>query len=173
MLARSSLALVVTLGVTGCGVAPVYLPANSPQIALASIHGATVYKSGKAYDLVDAVAENPRALEEAHTAHTDQTWASWLFVGGTGLLLAGTPMFLVGTLSEEPEHNTPLILTGVSLMSASVVASIVAAIMARNSEPHVLSAINIYNEDVEAKMFIRRPAPAPTGTPATPAPALR
>ncbi|HEX4341332.1 MAG TPA: hypothetical protein VH062_35735 [Polyangiaceae bacterium] len=165
-MARSSLTLVVGLGLAGCVATSSYQPANSPRVSIVDDHGAKVYKNGQRYrGLLDAVADNPRALEEARKAHTAATWGNWLFLGSSGLLIAGTPTFLAGQLSEG--NNTALTVTGLSLMSASVVASIVAGIMVRNGEPHVLDAINIYNDDVEAQMCVKRPPSAPAGAPAT------
>jgi hypothetical protein len=165
MLARSSLALVVTLGVSGCASSS-YRVADSPRLSL--VYGEGIYKNGKKCDgLVEAVAGNPRAVEEARTAQSLATW-------GSGFLLGGTAMFAGGltTVIAGGENRTTAV-TGVSLMAGALVVDIVGWVMARNAGPHALDAINIYNDDVEAKMFIRRPTPAPTGPPAPPPPEPR
>jgi hypothetical protein len=170
MLTRSSLALVVVLGVTGCGATTTYQPANSPRLSV--VHGG-IYKNGKKYDdLLVAVADNPRALEEARTAKSIAVTSNWLFLGGLGFgLAAGVPLAVVG----DAEHDKALVVTGLGILIAGTIVSLVGSVVAGHVGPHVLDAINIYNDDVEAKMFIRRPAPAPTGAPATstPTPAPR
>jgi hypothetical protein len=136
------------------------------------VHGG-IYKNGKKYDdLLVAVADNPRALEEARTAKSIAVTSNWLFLGGLGFgLAAGVPLAVVG----DAEHDKALVVTGLGILIAGTIVSLVGSVVAGHVGPHVLDAINIYNDDVEAKMFIRRPAPAPTGAPATstPTPAPR
>ncbi|HVW25498.1 MAG TPA: hypothetical protein VHC69_09015 [Polyangiaceae bacterium] len=163
MLVRSSLALVVVLGVSGCATSN-YRPADSPRVSVA--YGG-IYKNGKKADgLVDAVADNPRALEEARTAQSLAAWGGGLQLGGLALMIAGLPTVAVAA----NDNNGTLGLTGVGLLTGALIADVVGIVMSRNAVPHALDAINIYNDEVEAKMFIRRPAPAPTGMPATPTP---
>jgi hypothetical protein len=162
MLPRSSLALVVVLGVTGCGSTWSYQPANSPRLSVT--HGG-IYKNGKKYnDLLVAVADNPRALEEARTAKSIAVTSSWLTLGGLVGEVAGGTMIGVGI----GEHDNALGLAGFGTAFAGIIVVAVGLAVAGKVGPHVLNAINIYNDDVEAKMFIRRPTPAPTGPPATP-----
>jgi hypothetical protein len=163
MLVRSSLVLVVVLGVAGCATSN-YRPADSPRISLAD---GGIYKNGKKTGgLVQAVADNPRALEEARTAESLAAWGGGLQLGGFALMLAGLPTVAVAA----NDNNGTLAVTGVGLLTGFFIAEVVGIVMSRNAVPHALDAINIYNDDVEAKMFIRRPAPAPTGTPTTPTP---
>jgi len=165
MLARSSLTLVVALGITGCASSS-YRVADSPRVSLVDDHGAKVYKNGKRYkDLLDAVADNPRALEEARTAQTFAAWEGGLLLGGTALDVAAVPTLIVGV----KDHDAALAWTGYGLLVGALVADIGSIIMARNATPHVLDALNIYNDDAEAKMCVKRPPSAPAGAPAMPA----
>jgi hypothetical protein len=164
MLTRSSLTFVVALGVTGCA-STNYQPANSPRVSVASDG---IHKNGKVYkDPLEALADNPRALEEARTAQSLVSWGNGFILGGSGLIVAGAATAIAGG------KNGTTTVTGLSLMLGGFVADIVGIILASNATPHAVDALNIYNDDVEAKMFIRRPAPAPTGTPATPTPQPR
>jgi hypothetical protein len=166
MSVRTCFALVVTVGVTGCASSS-YRVADSPRVTLVDEHGLKVYKNGKKYDdLVEAVADNPRALAEARTARSMTVTSNWLILGALSLDVASVPVAAVGIA----EHDKTLGWTAFGMLGAALVADIVGFVVARNATPHVLDAINIYNDDVEAKMFVRRPTPAPTGTPAAPAP---
>jgi hypothetical protein len=173
MLARSSLALVVTLGVSGCASSS-YRVADSPRVSMVYDRGTSVvYKNGKRYpDILEAVTDNPRALEEARTAQSLGTWGAGFYLGGTALIIAGGTMVAVGT-NDDDRVDKVLVVTGAGLLTGALVAYVVSTIMADDARAHALDAINIYNDDVEAKMFLRRPAPAPTGPPATPTPAPR
>jgi hypothetical protein len=167
MLVRSSLALVVVLGVTGCGATSSYRVADSPRVSIVYDHGAKVYKNGKRYkDLLDAVADNPRAREEARAAQSIAVTSSWLVVGGWGLDIAAGTLIGVGAA----DHDKTLAWAGIGTAGAAMVVEIIAIAVASSAAPHVVDAINIYNDDVEAKMCLKRAAPAPTGTPATPTP---
>jgi hypothetical protein len=157
MLVRSSLALVVVLGATGCVSPYSYQPANSPRVSVAQD---AIHKNGKRYGLlVDALADNPRALEEARAARSMAIPSTWLLLGGAGL--GGAGVVLAATHRDET-------ITGLSLIGGCIVAEIVAAVMAGKAQAHSLNAVNIYNDDVEAKMFVRRPAPMPAEVPAPP-----
>jgi hypothetical protein len=161
MLARSSLTLVIALSVTGCVATSNYKPANSPRV---SVTDGGIYKNGKKYnDLLDAVADNPRALEEARTAKSIAMTGNWLAVGAVAVGAAG------GVTLATNENSTTKV-TGQSLLAGAIVVGIVALFVGTSAGPHWLNAIKIYNDDVDAKMHVKRPAPAPTGTPATPPP---
>jgi hypothetical protein len=167
MLVRSSLALVVAFGVTGCGATSTYLPANSPRVSLTT---SGFYKNGKKYDdLLTAVADNPRAFEEARAAQSNAVTGGWLYLGSLGLTIAGGTVLGVG-LAED---DKTLIVAGVGTLIPAFVLAIVSGVMRSHVAPHALDAINIYNDDVEAKMCVKRPAPAPAGPPATPPAAPR
>ena len=171
MSVRSSLALVVALGVTGCGAPYSYQPANSPRVSVRDTpDGSVVYKNGKRYpNIREAVADNPRALEEARTARSITVTSTWLFLGGVGLDIAGVSMGGAGAAGNDKT----LALAGWTTALAGLCIAIAGSVISGTARTHALNAINIYNDDVEAKMFIRRPAPAPSGAPATPTPASR
>lgn len=162
MLVRSSLLLILALGVSGCGAVPIYHPANNPRVSVASDG---IYKNGKRYPrLVDAVADNPRAVEEVRTAQSITTTANWLFLGSVGLDVAGVSLLVAG------QNDAVRLGGGLGTIGAALALGIVAVAVGSHAGPHVLNAINIYNDDIEAKMCLKRPAPAPTGTPAIPLP---
>jgi hypothetical protein len=160
MLARSSLTFVVIICVTGCASSN-YQPANSPRLSQVLDGGSKKYrKNGKTYDtLVEAVADDPRALEEARAARSLDQLGGGFVLGGFALDIAGASMLIAG-------EDKPVQIAGFSLISAAAVALAVGIVVGGHSVSHRIDAINIYNDDVEAKMFLRRPAPAPAGTPA-------
>ena len=173
MLLRSSLAVVVSLGVAGCATSN-YRPANSPRL---SVTYGGIYKNGKKYDnLTDAVADNPRALEEARRGQSIAATSRWLQLGGAAVMLAGSTMLIVAG-EENDKSLGPAGWAGLATVGTGLVITIVGVFVNSNAVPHWLDAMNIYNDDVEAKMCVKRPAPAPTGTPATstqtPTPASR
>src|SRR5258708_3379421 len=135
MLARSNLMFVAALGIAGCTTSS-YRVADTTRLSMVDDHSIKFYKSGKKYDdLVDAVAGNPRAVEEARTAQSLQAW-------GTGLVLGGVAVEAAGITTAVAGENRTVQVTGVSLLVAGFITEFVGIIMARNSTPHVLDAVN-------------------------------
>jgi len=164
MFTRSSLALVLALGVTGCATSS-YRPADSPRLSQVLDEGIKYRKNGVTYDsLVEAVANNPRALEEARTSRSLDRWGGGLVLGGIALDVAAAPMVIVGA----NEQDAALTRAGFGLLVGAFVVEVVGIVVSSHSVPHRLDAINIYNDDVEAKTRVTHSAPAPTGPPATP-----
>ncbi len=157
---RSRLTLVVALGVTGCGPPYSYQLVNSPHVTMTA--GEIIYKNGKKYkDLRDAVADNPRALEEARRAQSMAVTGNWLAVGSVAVGVAGA-VTLITNESATNENKTTKV-AAQSMLAGAIVVGIVALVVGTNGTSHELNAIKIYNDDVDAKMRLEHPA-----TPAAP-----
>jgi hypothetical protein len=161
--------LLVALAPLACSSS--YVPANSPRVATVWRSGyASYYRDGKEYPsgillggVEDAVQGNPRAEQEARTAHH-------LMIGGmvcefVAVGALGSGLALVAT---HP-HDSTASDTGLGLMFGSIAASITALILAVNAYPHAYDAVNIYNDGVDAMW---RPTP-PFGTVPLSPPSMR
>lgn len=147
------LALIATLGVTGC-VSSNYRPTVSPRVSRVWDGGAaTYYKNGKKYDhLTDAVEDNARAVTEARTARTLNIWANALIFGAVGTEVAGFAMIGAGQTDTVQEAGGALVL-------ASLGAVIAGFFVGAHAVPHAEDAMNIYNDG----LLERAPSP-PAGS---------
>jgi hypothetical protein len=148
--------LLLALTTTACSSS--YVPARSPRVATVWSAGypsyfrdGVEYPSGMLLDGVeDAVQGNPRAEEEARTAHH-------LMIGGFVCELAGLGALGSGialTASNPPGSTANQ--AGIGLLIGSIAASVTAIVLFMNAPPHAYDAVNIYNDGIDARL---RPAP--------------
>ena len=161
---------VVAIGVLGCESSS-YRPANSPRVSTIYERGVLKYRrNGKTYDdVLDAVDSNPRAAAAARSAASKHSEGSILAWSGFAVAVAGGTMAGVGA----GRNDDALLWSGFGTAAAGLIVELVGVVIREGARLDRVDAMNIYNDDLEAKMYLNRPAPAPTGTPATPTPEPR
>ena len=129
MLARSSLTLIVALGVTGCETSS-YRPANSPRVSTIYENGVLKYqRDGRTYDdVLDAVESDPRAAAVARGAASKKNVGS-IFVlicsadAIARMLSASATSPTLGSSSSRTARDTSEPLAVSSLASAAAFSS--------------------------------------------------
>jgi hypothetical protein len=152
---------------TAC-VSTSYVPAKSPHAAVI-LNSSTpaVYKDGREYGDVffggieEAFRGNPRAEDEARTAHHLMVGGLLLDVAGLGALVGGTS--LVATNGDVHGGRGA---TGAGLVVGGFVAIVVSMFLVINAPPHVYDAVNIYNDGLRPET--ERPAHVPVVVDAPP-----
>jgi hypothetical protein len=151
--------LLVALSTTACSSS--YVPANSPRIATVWDGGyASYYRDGEAYPsgllmggVEDVVHGNPRAEEEARTAHHLMIGGLVCTIAGAGALGSG-----IALAASNPTGSTGSDV-GLGLTIGSIAANVAAAILFASAYPHAYDAVNIYNDGVDAA-WAHPPPPA-------------
>src|SRR5690348_17153034 len=146
---RTFFALSIALMATACSSS--YVPAQSPHIATVWRGGypsyyrdGVEYPSGMLLDGVeDAVHGDPRAEEEARTAHHLMIGGLVCELGGLGALGAG-----IGVAASN--HTDSADQAAIGLFIGSIVASLAGAILTASAFPHDYDAVNIYNDGVDS-----------------------
>lgn len=144
-----------------------YVPARSPRIATVWRGGypsyyrdGVEYSSGMLLDGVeDAVHGNPRAEDEAATAHHLMIGGMVCELAATGALGAGFAVLATNHPSDSRDE------AALGLFIGSVIASLTGAILTANAFPHAYDAVNIYNDGVDASERSRPPAGNPSAAP--------
>jgi hypothetical protein len=133
-----------------------YQPAKSPHVskvmrngALIHVRDGVVYDSGIDGGLTDAVRDNPKAKAEADAFVHDTYWGIGSFIAGLGLEIAG---FAVLPHDQQKWQWDGRHTSAVCLWSAGLAAYAVGIGYLASSAPHQVDAINIYNDDVDAKL---------------------
>ncbi len=133
-----------------------YQPARSPHVrqlmrggALVHIRDGVVYDSGIDRGLADAVQDNPRAKAEAATFVSDTYWGLGGFLAGLGLQIAGLAVL---PRNEHQWQWDGRHTSAVCLWTAGLAAYVVGIGYLVSGAPHQFDAINIYNDDVDAKL---------------------
>ena len=110
----------------------------------------TFFRDGKEYPgglflggVVDAVHGNPRAEDEARTAHH-------LMVGGFVVEGAGLGTFIAGAVLTGHNASPQTQNAGLGLMLGGLVVEVVGLILVVNAPPHMYDAVNIYNDGIGA-----------------------
>jgi hypothetical protein len=161
---RRFVAGLLMLSVTGCSTS--YRPADSPRISTALSGGSpTFFRDGKEYPgglffggVEDAVHGNPRAEDEARTAHR-------LMVGGFVVGLVGDGTAVAGAvLASTPQRQD----VGLGLALGGLTVAIVGLVLMANAPPHMYDAINIYNDSIGAD-GTAAPGSTAAGKPLSPA----
>lgn len=153
--------LLVAAMVAGC--TSTYMPKHTRQLRLIMVDGAPcVVREGRKYQiglgggLVEAVADQPEALEHAEAFRDGRVWGLVLSVGGAAVMVGGAPVLAVAS-QDEDGANVPLV-AGVVLAGLAAYSLGLGMIVA--SEPRMFDAINAFNDAVEAG-----PPPGPAGGP--------
>jgi hypothetical protein len=147
---RTLSALSIALATTACSSS--YVPARSPRIATVWRGGyPSYYRDGVEYPsgflldgVEDAVHGNPRAEEEARTAHGLMIGGLVCELGGAAALGGG---IAVAATNHPGDSGNDV---AIGLLIGSVVASLAGAILTANAFPHAYDAVNIYNDGVNA-----------------------
>jgi len=133
-----------------------YRPAKSAHVAKVVRDGAFVhmrdgieYRSAIDGGLRDAVEGNPRATEEAKTFVRD------MYIGLGGVL--GGFILMGGAVAAAPRDHRPFhwdarTVATISLASTGFVAYLTGLGYLVAGQPHAVDAVNIYNDDVDAKL---------------------
>jgi hypothetical protein len=160
---RRALASTVLLATSACSTA--YAPAHTGRVSMTMEGGALrLYKDGKTYrpgpfggDVDEAFAGNAQAAEEAETYQTNQTTGTILSFAALGLELGGA-----GLLGANPptSNGDGSLVPALGLMGAGIVAEIVGLVFTVSAQPHLLDAINIYNDGLQPGSRTPQP-PAP------------
>lgn len=140
---------------TGCA-STRYEPARSPRIAFVSN---AVVKDGKKYPnyfgggVVEAVRGNPRAETEARKGRALVVGGSVLAIVGISAELVGLAASVAGTRFDETTGETSQTTSGEvgsAMVIGGILVAIVGAVVTFQGPPHLVDAVNIYNDGVDA-----------------------
>ena len=148
-----------------------YVPARSPHVAVMVEHGSLTYvRDGQQFPmgllgsgLADAVQGDSRAEHEANLYTKKLSWGLGSALGGLGLAITGLAVLPV------EEHGgvrmNARAYTGFSLLALGAAAYTTGLILVLSAAPHQWDAINIYNDDIDARLraqFIAERPAAPS-----------
>lgn len=174
--ARASLGgvLILTTVTTACSTT--YMPRATGHVALVMDGGTIKYaKNGQTESLgffggglVDAVTGNPVAEEEARTYRN-------LNVAGftttmVGAASAGAGLGLLVANSAQSQRDDAATSAGLALLLGGLVADVVGSFLMVGAQPHMMDALNIYNDGVDATHLVPTPIvyPGPYAPPMPP-----
>jgi hypothetical protein len=145
-----------------------HVPARSPHVAVIVEHGSLTYVREDQHfpmgflgsGLADAVQGDPRAEHEANLYTKELSWGLGSALGGLGLAITGLAVLPV------EEHGgvrmNARAYTGFSLLALGAAAYTTGLILVLSAAPHQWDAINIYNDDIDARLraqfMAQRPA---------------
>ncbi len=154
-----------------------YQPRPSKLLKWTLIDGSpAVVRLGRAYPvngfgqgLIEAVADNPRALEHAEAHREGTTWGLITALGGAAVMF-GSPVLLLAD-SDNPGQEPSA--GSVSLAIGGAVTGIVlyglGLGMVASAQPRMYDAVNVYNDDLEVLLPpLAAPVPLPAAAAATP-----
>jgi hypothetical protein len=149
---RRALALTALFATTACATS--YAPQNTGRVSIVMEGGAMrLYKNGKTYrpgpfggDVDEAFAGNPQAAEEAESYQTSQTTGTILSFASLALEIGGGALLAV---SPPNSNGNGSLVPALGLMGVGAVAAIVSLVFTASAQPHLLDAINIYNDGVK------------------------
>ena len=149
------------------------MPRPGPRVAVVIKDGTPSYvRDGRLYeggalggDLDQAVAGNPEA--EAHAKSYRNGMMGGFIASLTGAVCVGTGagVLLADSANSFEDHASTAQVTGLVLIGAGIVASIVGGVLYQNAQPHLWDAINIYNDGFPDPMGPPRPPYAPYAAP--------
>lgn len=177
---RVAAAVALTAALTAHGACTAsYVPRASRQLKWTMVDGEpAVLRQGRAYPvngfgsgLLEAVGDNPRALEHAQ-AHRDGTVYGLLTALGGAAVMFSAPALLLADLDDRGDPGSG----GVGLAIGGAVTGMVlygfGLGMVVAAQPRMYDAVNVYNDDLEADAQAHPPVasavPAPVALPAAP-----
>lgn len=160
-----------------------YLPRPSKSLKWTMVDGEpAVLRQGQVYPvngfgsgLLEAVADNPRALEHAH-AHRDGTVYGLLTALGGAAVMFASPVLLLadgGNDGGGPSSGSVGLALGGAVTGMVLYGFGLGMVVA--AQPRMYDAVNVYNDDLEAGALSHPPiatalpsAPTPASLPAAP-----
>ena len=136
--------------VLGCGTS--YVPAASPRVSIVMSGGAPGYvRDGETYeggmfggDIEEAVRGNPRAEQYAHEYKRGLVTGFALTMLGLAGVAGGVAV--VGADTAQSTGGDQLPTAGLVLLAGGLVVELVGTMVTLGARPHLLDAINAYND---------------------------
>jgi len=158
--------LLVCLVTTGCGTTA-YEPARSPRIAMVSgayVRDGTRYSAGFASGLEEAVRGNPRAEDEARSAHGLMIGGFVVTIAGATAAGTGAAVWATGVRTDDAGkiHSTSQSNIGAGVFLGGFLVECIGVALSNSGRAHELDAINIYNDGVSLPAA-QPPSPRPLG----------
>lgn len=178
---RGSVAILLALSLGACSTQ--YQPRTGPRISVVMEGGSPAYaRDGKTYKhgfagsgLVEAVSDDAQAREAAETYSGRMTSGFLFSVVGTACFTAGLILSVQTIDDHERDGSKDAVIAGALL--CGVAGLITGSVLLASAQPYQWDAINIYNDNLEARRPILPPTwpsgpptPVPLGTPGTPIP---
>jgi hypothetical protein len=143
------LAIAAVALVLGCSTQ--YTPEPSPRIHVVMVGGMPAYeKNGETHShgfagsgLVDAVEDDPEALEAAETYHGRTVGGLIAVIGGLACGIAGVAL-IASNAGQEPDDQRTAI--GGAALVCMLGGSIAGLVLISTAQPYQWDAINIYND---------------------------
>lgn len=161
--------------VTACSAT--YHPRPSRMLKWTMVDGSpAVVRQGRTYPvngfgqgLLDAVADNPRALDHAAAHREGTVWGLVTALGGAAVLFASPVLLLADTDDRSGEPSSGSVSLAIGGVVTGMVLYGLGLGMVATAQPRMYDAINVYNDDLEAEVPpLAQPAPVPLGPTATP-----
>lgn len=171
-------ATLVAIAAIACGCSTHYAPQPGARLSVVMSGGMPAYqKGGQLYPhgfagsgLMDAVADDPEALEAAETYHDRN-------VGGLVALAAGLVCGVAGAAvisTDDPDDPDPArTAIGLGALACMLGGLITGTVLVATAQPYQWDALNIYNDHVDQRLHMLRCSPhyCPPVWPGYPAPA--
>lgn len=153
-LSSTTFSVALAMGLPACSSS--YVPARSPHLAVTQHAGGFTYiRDGQRFSggligggLEDAVRGVPRAEDAARSYARETGWGLGTALGGAGLMLTGLAIFP----RLEPTVWNTRAYTGLSLVGLGLAVYTTGLILVVNAAPRQWDAINIYNDEVDARL---------------------
>ena len=155
-----------------------YTPERSPRINVVMVAGMPAYqKDGETYEhgfagsgLIDAVADDPEALDAAETYHGRTMGGIFATLGGLACGIAGVAVIASDANSEQDDQRTAI---GGAALACKLGGTIAGLVLIMTAQPYQWDAINIYNDNVERRrrLYWQPAYPAPVHPRPMPPPA--
>lgn len=112
--------------------------------------------------LVDAVQDNPRALEHAESFRARRIGGFIVEMVGLGGVAAGAGVLVGAAANDDLGRGNDAYWISYGLMIGGLTVELVGLLVEISADPHFFDAINVYNDDLESRT---RQAMPPAGPP--------
>jgi len=154
-------------GAPGCSTS--YVPQKSPRVAVVQVGGVPSYvRDGKTYsggiaggELEEAVRGNPEAEQHARDYKSGMVSGLLSVLAGGVAMAGGLGLLAADSASHDPDKGRQI--SGGAMLATGLAAYIAGLVLVSTAQPHLLDAINVYNDGVS-------PAPRPRFAPRAPLP---